>query len=42
MRKGLHLCASPQSHFYDGNANGTPTLGLNNLHFDSAGWPYIR
>jgi arabinan endo-1,5-alpha-L-arabinosidase len=29
-------------HYYDGNANGTPTLGLNNLFFDSAGWPYIK
>jgi arabinan endo-1,5-alpha-L-arabinosidase len=29
-------------HYYDGNANGTPTLGLNNLFFDSTGWPYIK
>jgi arabinan endo-1,5-alpha-L-arabinosidase len=29
-------------HYYDGNANGTPTLGLNNLYFDSTGWPYIK
>jgi hypothetical protein len=29
-------------HYYDGNANGTPTLGLNNLAFDSTGWPYVK
>lgn len=26
-------------HFYDGNLNGTPTLRLSNLRWDSAGWP---
>jgi arabinan endo-1,5-alpha-L-arabinosidase len=29
-------------HYYDGNANGTPTLGLNRLGFTSDGWPYIK
>jgi arabinan endo-1,5-alpha-L-arabinosidase len=29
-------------HYYDGNTNGTPTLGLNKLYFDSSGWPYIQ
>jgi arabinan endo-1,5-alpha-L-arabinosidase len=29
-------------HYYDGNANGAPTLGLNDLLFDSAGWPYVN
>jgi len=29
-------------HYYDGNVGGTPTLGLNNLYFDSSGWPYIK
>lgn len=29
-------------HYYDGNNNGTPTLGLNKLYFDSSGWPYIK
>jgi arabinan endo-1,5-alpha-L-arabinosidase len=29
-------------HYYDGNNNGTPTLGLNKLSFDSSGWPYIQ
>lgn len=30
-------------HYYDGDNNGTPTLGLNNLYFDSSsGWPYIK
>lgn len=28
-------------HYYDGNNNGTPTLGLNRLAFTSDGWPYI-
>jgi arabinan endo-1,5-alpha-L-arabinosidase len=27
-------------HFYDGNANGRPTLRISNLRWDSAGWPY--
>lgn len=29
-------------HFYDGNANGTATLGINRLGFTSDGWPYIQ
>jgi arabinan endo-1,5-alpha-L-arabinosidase len=29
-------------HYYDGNANGAPKLGLNNLGFDTAGWPYVQ
>jgi arabinan endo-1,5-alpha-L-arabinosidase len=29
-------------HYYDGNNNGTPTLGINRLGFDSDGWPYIK
>jgi arabinan endo-1,5-alpha-L-arabinosidase len=29
-------------HYYDGNNNGTPTLGLNRLAFTSDGWPYIQ
>ena len=29
-------------HYYDSNTNGTPTLGLNNLYFDSTGWPYLK
>lgn len=29
-------------HYYDGNANGAPKLGLNNLKFDADGWPYIE
>lgn len=29
-------------HYYDGNHNGTATLGLNLLGWDSAGWPYVR
>lgn len=29
-------------HYYDGNANGTPTLGLNYLGFDASGWPYVK
>src|ERR1035437_875459 len=28
-------------HYYDGNSNGTPTLGINRLNFTSDGWPYI-
>jgi arabinan endo-1,5-alpha-L-arabinosidase len=28
-------------HYYDGNNNGTPTLGINRLKFTSDGWPYI-
>jgi arabinan endo-1,5-alpha-L-arabinosidase len=29
-------------HYYDGNANGIPTLGINRLGFTSDGWPYIQ
>jgi arabinan endo-1,5-alpha-L-arabinosidase len=29
-------------HYYDGNNNGTPTLGINRLVFDSDGWPSIQ
>jgi len=29
-------------HYYDGNANGTPKLGINQLGFTSDGWPYIK
>jgi arabinan endo-1,5-alpha-L-arabinosidase len=29
-------------HYYDGTANGAPKLGLNNLKFDSDGWPYVQ
>jgi arabinan endo-1,5-alpha-L-arabinosidase len=29
-------------HYYDGNNNGTPTLGLNYLAFDSSGWPSVQ
>jgi arabinan endo-1,5-alpha-L-arabinosidase len=29
-------------HYYDGNNNGTPTLGMNRLVFDSDGWPSIQ
>ncbi|HEU5458628.1 MAG TPA: family 43 glycosylhydrolase [Terracidiphilus sp.] len=29
-------------HYYDGNANGTPTLGINRLGFDPNGWPYVQ
>lgn len=29
-------------HYYDGNANGTPTLGLNDLVFDATGWPSVK
>jgi len=29
-------------HYYDGNSNGTPTLGINRLGFDSDGWPYVE
>jgi len=28
-------------HYYDGNANGRPTLGINPLAFTADGWPYI-
>lgn len=29
-------------HYYDGNNNGAPTLGINRLAFDADGWPYIE
>jgi arabinan endo-1,5-alpha-L-arabinosidase len=29
-------------HYYDGNNNGTPTLGINRLVFDSGGWPSVQ
>jgi arabinan endo-1,5-alpha-L-arabinosidase len=29
-------------HYYDGNNNGTPTLGINRLTFTSDGWPVIE
>ena len=28
-------------HYYDGTRNGYPTLGIGNLKWDSAGWPYM-
>ncbi|MGB0072058.1 MAG: family 43 glycosylhydrolase [Terracidiphilus sp.] len=29
-------------HYYDGNNNGTPTVGINRLGFTSDGWPYLE
>jgi len=29
-------------HYYDGNNNGQPTLGLNLLSWTSDGWPYVN
>jgi arabinan endo-1,5-alpha-L-arabinosidase len=29
-------------HYYDGNNNGTPTLGLNTITWGSDGWPTIQ
>jgi arabinan endo-1,5-alpha-L-arabinosidase len=29
-------------HYYDGTNNGTPTLGMNDLQFDSDGWPSVQ
>jgi arabinan endo-1,5-alpha-L-arabinosidase len=29
-------------HYYDGNNNGTPTLGINRLGFTTDGWPYVE
>jgi hypothetical protein len=29
-------------HYYDGNSNGTPTLGINRIAFTSDGWPYVQ
>lgn len=28
-------------HYYDGDANGTPKLGLNRIAFTADGWPYL-
>jgi arabinan endo-1,5-alpha-L-arabinosidase len=28
-------------HYYNGNANGAPTLGINRVAFTSDGWPYL-
>ena len=28
-------------HYYDGNNNGTPALGINRIGFTADGWPYI-
>ncbi|HEY5212970.1 MAG TPA: family 43 glycosylhydrolase [Acidobacteriaceae bacterium] len=29
-------------HYYDGNNNGTPTLGINRLGFTTDGWPVVQ
>jgi arabinan endo-1,5-alpha-L-arabinosidase len=29
-------------HYYDGNNNGDPALGINHLLFTSDGWPYVE
>jgi arabinan endo-1,5-alpha-L-arabinosidase len=29
-------------HYYDGNNNGTPMLGINRILFTSDGWPYVQ
>jgi arabinan endo-1,5-alpha-L-arabinosidase len=29
-------------HYYDGNTNGTPMLGINRIAFTADGWPYIQ
>lgn len=29
-------------HYYDGSNSGTPTLGMNDLRFDSDGWPTVQ
>jgi len=29
-------------HYYDGNNNGTPTLGINRIGFTADGWPYVQ
>jgi arabinan endo-1,5-alpha-L-arabinosidase len=29
-------------HYYDGNHNGSPTLGLNRLAWSSSGWPDVK
>lgn len=29
-------------HYYDGNNNGTPMLGVSRLAFTSDGWPYVQ
>jgi arabinan endo-1,5-alpha-L-arabinosidase len=28
-------------HYYDGNNNGSPTLGINLIGWDAAGWPFL-
>ena len=28
-------------HYYDGDKNGTPTLGINRIAFTADGWPYL-
>ncbi len=28
-------------HYYDGNANGAPALGINRLTWDARGWPHV-
>jgi arabinan endo-1,5-alpha-L-arabinosidase len=38
---GSKLLPTIVYHYYDGNNNGTPTLGINRLNFTSDGWPYI-
>jgi arabinan endo-1,5-alpha-L-arabinosidase len=29
-------------HYYDGNNNGYPALGMNLLAWTSDGWPYVQ
>ena len=29
-------------HYYDGNNNGTPTLGISRIAFTADGWPYVQ
>ena len=29
-------------HYYDGNNNGNPALGLNLLGWTADGWPYVQ
>jgi arabinan endo-1,5-alpha-L-arabinosidase len=29
-------------HYYDGNSNGAPALGINKLGWTSDGWPYVQ
>jgi len=28
-------------HYYDGNQNGTPELGINHISWTTDGWPYV-